>query len=791
MADNKKEQINKRVFSEASLVLSNEFVDHITRNINSPAILNEIMGSYDNPLVIINSDHTVYEANSKFAQLLGYTLPELKFLHVWDWETIFTPEQIKQATKSTIHLTRISFESIYRKKDNTLINVEVLGLSFKNGNEIWQLCICRNIDERKKIELDIQRFRHNLYETQRIAHIGSWELDIETGEFQCSDELKRIWGVENEEENRILDIMEERIHPEDTFRLDFTIKESIKNALPYDVEYRIIDKQGNTRYMTTRSRIIKDHLGKAARLYGICQDITDQRIREDERRLNEKRLLQTQEIAHIGTYEYNIKTRELWWSDEMYKIFGIDQKQGISTEKYLLYIHPDDQGRLKVALEIGKEDYYIEYRITRPNGEVRYISNYVGKPEYKDGERYLIRGTGQDITEQKLIEQENKQLELKLNHAQKMETIGTLAGGIAHDINNILGIIIGNTELCLDDVPEWNPAHANLQEIVKAVLRAKDVIRQLLTFSRNIDIRKEKIDIVSVVNDALKFLRSSISATIEIDKQINVVNPFIVVDPTQINQIILNICANSAQAMEATGGTIMVRVENVVVSHSDVADSDLLANGEYIKIVLSDDGPGINPNIHDRIFDPYFTTKEVGKGSGMGLAVVQGIVKKHKGSINFKSDVGKGVTFTILLPGLNEDKVEINGKVIKSFPLEKRILFVDDEEQLAKVSSRMLEGLGYIVDAETNPLEALELFRKRPDRYHLVITDMAMPQMNALMLLKEIQKIRKDIPVILCSGHNTLVDETKAIEAGFTAYVFKPFTKMELASAVQNVFRYK
>jgi PAS domain S-box-containing protein len=265
----------------------------------------------------------------------------------------FTPEQIKQAS-NVIQDTRVNFETMHRRKDGALVNVELFGQSFKKDNEIWQICLCRNIAEHKERELEIQRYQHDLSETQRIAHIGSWELEIETGEFHCSDELKRIWGVEDVEENRILNIMEHRIHPEDTYRLDSTIKESIKNALPYDIEYRIIDKQGNNRHMNTRSRVMKDADGKAVRIYGICQDITDQRLGEDERRLNEKRLLQTQEIAHIGTYEYNVKAQELWWSDELYKIFGIDKKQGISSEKYLSYVHPDDQERLKVALQVGR-----------------------------------------------------------------------------------------------------------------------------------------------------------------------------------------------------------------------------------------------------------------------------------------------------------------------------------------------------------------------------------------------------------------------------------------------------
>jgi PAS domain S-box-containing protein len=789
MPEEKNITSDRDIISEENQAIGNDFCDEITDYINNPARLRDILESKNDPLVIINSEHMVFAANLKFAEMLGYNPDELLKLHVWDWETLFTPDQIKQAS-NTIQYTLIHFESMHRKKDGTLIDVEVFGKSFKKDNEIWQVCLCRNIAERKKRDLEIQKYQHSLSETQRIAHIGSWELDLGTNEFLCSEELKRIWGVEGEDENRIMDIMEERIHPEDKDKLKSVIDESIKNATSYDIEYRILDKQGKTRYMNTRARVIKDSNGKAVRLYGICQDITEQRLREDERRLNEERLLQTQEIAHIGTYEYNVKTKELWWSDELYKIFGIDKKQGITTEKYLSYIHPDDQERLKVALGIGREDYYIEYRIIRPDGDVRYISNYVGKHEYKDGERYLIRGTGQDITAQKLIEQENKQLELKLNHAQKMETIGTLAGGIAHDINNILGIIIGNTELCLDDVPESSPAHANLEEIVKAVLRAKEVIRQLLTFSRNIDVKKERIDIVSVVNEALKFLRSTISATIKIEKEINVKNPFLIADPTQINQIILNLCANSAQAMEETGGTIKVKMENVVVNHASVNENDLLANGEYIKIVISDDGPGIPASLHDRIYDPYFTTKEVGKGSGMGLAVVQGIVKKHRGSINLKSDTGKGATFTILLPGMNEDKT-YDSTGLKGFPQEKRILFVDDEEQIAKVSTRMLESLGYIVDPETNPLDALELMKKRPERYNLVITDMAMPQMNALMFIQEIKRIRKDIPVILCSGHNPLIDEYKALEAGFSAYVLKPFTRLELASAVQNVFKVK
>lgn len=648
-----------------------------------------------------------------------------------------------------------------------------------------------NKDEQQKhTESDLQKFRHNLYETQRIAHIGSWELDVETNIFLCSDEMKRIWGVPLDFDGDILEVMNSKTHPDDSAKLHNTVQNSIDKAVPYSLEYRFTDDQGNLRYVHTRARVIKDSQGKVTHIYGICQDVTEQKRREEELILNEVRLLQTQEIAHVGTYEYNLETKELWWSDELYKIHGIEGQKDTSLEKYLKYAHPDDKDRLEEVTKLEKEDYHIEYRIIRPNGEIRYLSTFVGKHEYKNGKRCLIRGTGQDITEQKLIELEKNKLEQQLQHAQKMETIGTLAGGVAHDINNILGIIIGNTELCMDDVPEWNPSYPNLKEIVKAVLRAKEVIRQLLTFSRNMEVKKESIDIVSVINDALKFLRSTISTTIEIEKQMEVSNPNIIADPTQIDQIIMNICANSGQAMEGTGGLIKVILENVTIDHRPGAEGEVLENGEYIKIVISDNGPGIPHELHEKIFDPYFTTKEVGKGSGMGLAVVQGIVNKHKGSINVKSEPGKGATFTILLPCIKADEKKISTEVYRAVD-GKRILLVDDEEQITKIASRMLESLGFRVDPETNPQNALELIKQNPEDYDLVITDMAMPQMNALMLFKEIRNIRSDIPVILSSGHNPLIDEEKAAETGFSAYILKPFTKAELSAAVQNAFEKK
>ncbi|MBT4876277.1 MAG: hypothetical protein HON48_13855 [Desulfobacula sp.] len=258
-------------------------------------------------------------------------------------------------------------------------------------------------------------------------------------------------------------------------------------------------------------------------------------------------------------------------------------------------------------------------------------------------------------------------METQLKQAQKMESIGTLAGGIAHDFNNIMAIILGNTELALDDVPKWNSAHSSLEEIKKASLRAKNIVKQLLSFSRKTDQKLQPIQITSVIKDALKFLRSTIPTTINIHRDIQTTEETILADPTQINQIIMNLCINASQAMEQTGGDLNVTVAKVILDNNSAKDYPDLKSGDHVKIMISDTGPGIDPEIIGQIFDPYFTTKEVSKGSGMGLSIVHGIVKSHSGTIAVDSSQGKGTKFIIFFP-LATEKPMVEAQTIHDIP---------------------------------------------------------------------------------------------------------------------------
>jgi nitrogen-specific signal transduction histidine kinase/ActR/RegA family two-component response regulator len=382
---------------------------------------------------------------------------------------------------------------------------------------------------------------------------------------------------------------------------------------------------------------------------------------------------------------------------------------------------------------------------------------------------------------------EIKDIEAQLRQSRKMESIGTLAGGIAHDFNNLLYMISGNAELALEDIPKWNPVHTNLKEIKSASLRAAGIVKQLLNFSRKTDKGLKLIGAVTVIKESLKFLRSTIPTTIEIRKHLPDEDIIILADPVQVNQVLMNLCINASQAMEDTGGILEVNVEMTTHEAGEIKNFVDLAPGKYLKMTVSDTGSGIAIEMVNRIFDPYFTTKGMGKGSGMGLSIVHGIVKNHNGAISVDSKLGKGTIFSLLFPVVDE-KPKIETETINETPRgHETILFVDDEKSITDMTQKMLKRLGYKVETSLNPLQALDLFQSKPDEFDLVITDMTMPQMTGAKLSKKLIEIRSDIPIIICTGHSSLIDEEKAIQFGIAGYVMKPVSMSTIAKAIRKV----
>ena len=403
------------------------------------------------------------------------------------------------------------------------------------------------------------------------------------------------------------------------------------------------------------------------------------------------------------------------------------------------------------------------------------------------GTDYVL-GFARDISERKEAEKERQRLQAQLSQSQKMETIGTLAGGIAHDFNNILSAIFGYGEMVMHELPAESKAVHDIEQILVASRRAATLVQQILTLSRKSQHRLEPLEPYLIVKEALKMLRASLPTTIHIHEEIDTGCGMVLADPTNIHQIVINLCTNSLHAMENEEGTLSVRLCRKEMAGQALAERAVAA-GEFVVLSVSDTGHGMDRQTMERIFDPYFTTKEVGKGTGLGLAVIHGIVEDYKGFIEVESEPGQGTTFHIYLPALERDKpAAVEAAQKEDLPMgNERILVVDDEEIIVRLLQSGLSRLGYEVVGKTDSREALALVRNEPDRFDLVITDQTMPNLTGANLAVEIFKIRPEMPLILCTGYSSVVSEESALALGIKAYLAKPVERKLLAQTVRRL----
>ena len=426
---------------------------------------------------------------------------------------------------------------------------------------------------------------------------------------------------------------------------------------------------------------------------------------------------------------------------------------------------------------------FFEFDHLRMNGTVFTAEVLLSRLELRG--QVLLQAVLRDISRRRKMEEQ-------LRIAQKLEAMGTLAGGIAHDFNNVLGIIMGYAELAEGSLSEGSVEKAYLHEILKACSRARDVIKQILMVSRSGgEMERQPLDVRPLVLDTLKLLRASLPSTIEIQQRMDCKNGTVLIHPVQVHQIVTNLCANAAHAMEEKGGVIRIGLDNVSFDSITVPPLEDMEPGAYVRLAVSDTGHGMSQETLDRIFDPYFTTKEIGKGSGLGLSVVRGIVKRLRGTIAVYSEVGRGTTFQVYLPQHNapagmpiQEREPVTGG-------NERILFVDDEAALVDVWKSLLQKLGYMVVAVTNAREALTLFQVQPADFDLVITDFTMPRMTGLELAREVSRIRPDVPVILCTGLTGRIIGQSSNTPAVRAVLMKPLNMREVADTIRSVLEKK
>jgi PAS domain S-box-containing protein len=612
----------------------------------------------------------------------------------------------------------------------------------------------------------------------RGSQDGLWDReDMSSDRYWWSPRIYELLGYKPGQIEPSKSVWKDLMHPDDIPGIREALGAHLKRRVPYDVEFRMRRTDNEYRWFRVRGRALWDSSGRPERMSGSVQDIHDL-----------KSAVTAADMAHFSIEN---TTMEIYWINENSEFAYVNdfacQALGYTREELYSLTVPDMSPDLPLeewtdhwqALK-AKGSSFIETRHRRKDGSVYPVAVTANYQEYE--------GTGYnfafaiDMSDRHRAEKEKARLESQVAQAQKMEAIGTLAGGIAHDFNNILSAIIGYADMALQEVGHETSAGNQIQEVLNAGARAKDLVGQILMYGRKSDQGRIPVNLNDIIDETVRMLRSMLPSHVEIVVRVGSARYSALANPTQVQQVLINLCSNASHAMEKAGGVLTVSCLTVPEAPRHLNAPE----GPFTRITVADTGEGIEPEILERIFDPYFSTKEVGKGSGIGLAVVLGIVESHGGYIEVLSNVGVGTAFHVHLPQIESSEAPRAPSRAEPPGGSERILFVDDEKSIVDIARRRLSTLGYIVSGFTDSLDALESFQNDPASYDLVVTDQTMPGLTGEHLASRIMEIRPEIPVILCTGYSVDVDPAKAEALGITAFVMKPAPFTALADEIRS-----
>jgi PAS domain S-box-containing protein len=753
--------------------------------INSEAKWRSYIENAPYGVFIANKEGKYKEVNPTAAVMSGYTEKELldmKISDIWASESVEDGQKRFQKLKNEGHVTS-DFVFMHKNGQKRVWSISAVQIDEDNF-----IGFTEDITNRKKVE-DTLIKRKNYIETlnnalsDTIFTVRLPEREIE----YVNKSVKKLFGYTPED---CIGQNTSMFYAKKEGYLDFKrkLQQAINEGKKILYSEQSLKKKNGEIFPAEISTTFLRHKDDELKVISIIRDITERKRYENELMKSEAHLEEAQRIAHVGSWDWIAATDTPTWSRELCRILEVDSEKPAPSmaDQDRLYT-PDSMARMRTSAERAMqtgEPYEIELEHVRDDGSSLWLLARGERWYDEEGEVIGLRGTALDITERKQNEKEKLRLEKQLQKSQKIESIGKLAGGIAHDFNNVLYPIIGFTQLSMEELPKDHPVQDNLIDILDGAKRARDLVKRILLFSRQQDQILKSTSLKPVIEETLKLLRSSIPANINIQSSLYEGDACVMCDETQIHEIVMNLCTNAYHALEDHGGEI-----NVTLTEAGPDVSLNVPDGAYLCLSVADNGTGIPENNLEKIFDPYFTTKEVGKGSGLGLSVVHGIVKNYKGDISVKSEPGKGTVISVFLPVADpESKINESHDKYENLKGTEKILFIDDEKSIVKLCTRTLERQGYHLTGEQDSMGALMRIKNDPDKFDLIITDMAMPKMDGLQLAKKTYEINPDIPVLICSGFSEKLDKTaNDLSPNIKAKLDKPLQVQELIKKVREI----
>ena len=737
----------------------------------------------------IDDEGRIVYANDSACASMGYEREELLKMKVFDIDPDFPPDQWEQHKKTVRKLGSLTFESRHRAKNGSTFPVEVSTNHFKFDDHYLACAFDRDITGRKRAEMALRESEEKYRGLVEGLHEALFRMSLPDGKYEyISPAAIHVLGYSAETCYANPLLVEKAAHPDYREFVKEALEKMIRGEVPPTLEYKIIDSEGKERWIFQSNKGIFDDGGNIIAVEGICRDITEGKRAEEALRESESRFRRFAEIAPAGIVILDRNGDPSYVSHKFLDLFGYQREDLSSMEAWWPLAYPDETLRNRVqrewqeavesARKTRSEITPLEYPVTCRDGSVRLIEFRMAAAGDLDIVLFM------DVTDRRRKEEERKNLEDRLRQARRLESVGTLAGGIAHEFNNLLMGIQGNASLMMLDLEPSHPHYERLKRIERQVQSGARLTSQLLGFARGGRYRSNPIS-MNVIIDKIASIFERTRKELTIHRRFSGDLWVVEADTSQMDQVFMNLFMNADEAMPG-GGDIFLETENVLLDEMQAAPLDLSA-GKYVRIAVSDTGKGMDAETLERIYEPFFTTKGTGKSAGLGLPAAYGIIQGHGGAIDVASEPGLGTTFRIYLPVAEKTVIEEKGARTEAVKGKETILIVDDEAIILEVTQGMLRSMGYQVFCAGSGREALDIYREKGGRIDLIVLDMIMPGMSGTETFERLRELDPNGKILLCSGYSIEGKAAKLIEKGCGGFIQKPFRMEDLSREVRTI----